>query len=1266
MNIQSLSTLLNESNLTGMVHAFAFATCILLSALAALMAGCCAVRHVLAESARFGAWAGRTPKTTVAAVLIALAVATHSGGSKPQSGSPFLPSRQQVSLVRSLPQNPSLPEGCAMPPPPEGFNPPARHTNTFTQAQYDACFALTSVTNLPHDFGEPSGAEVSEHVSGHGIHDEACWIPLPSGFNAGGLEDRSRAVTAVCAVPSGMIVLDGPPDRLAPSAPVFAGDVTNRLLSVLQTPSGLLPPEGRLWSAAETGGQHLVTWRGLMLGRIAEAKADLQCRLSPDGDFDYFIRPLPDADLSAVTNWLIAAQDAGGGETRAFATNAPLSAAVPDNGETLALRWTAFGRLDPAVPDTDSDGLTDWEELFVHRTALRNRDSDNDGLEDGEEVLKYGTDPLKPDSLEDGTNDFWRVVDPATLTNAPWTEGGEGLALLTLETRLDADGGVAALRVGDALVPILPGTSRTSRVAIPRGVDVPFALIPGPGTDAGAASVTAVEASPLVVAYDDADAFLIPAGSGAWAAAAAGFQPLSATPASGVKRGVLHGVNYEFYALPLCPHTGNGTLHVRCVGSLPPHVSAFGFTDGSALSPSFGVSEQKLADDNPALAGVPGAQLADVRVTLGVAFSGTAKALGSGADTAPAHLCVLSAGTGGGKDVPTEGECLCCPGETCPCRCDPPSACACAVCRDSYYADAPINSAGQALGTADRPDTLLLAGGAPDEVRAGPAKANGLSPLDDACALCGCPWTGGDGGESRAAVIYRRTSNLSAVPAEGFAATSGVFTVTGTAPGDTVWEDVFTWKAGLYCSRGRYTVVGLGIGFPNAVPGAAPRVQTGHTNVLLVTTQLPTNSAGTVSFSDHTFVADVTVKNRQTGLYEALQGSYGAAGWLENYVAADTRSAELRYAATAAGSRTFTVTYTQPGAAPSSVSTNLAFEAVRLLAEPVTAASDPATGFVYNPSGMPLGGTDRFRIEVAEGSVPNGEITWTVKSGAACVSLAGGNTGPEVALHADAVGAFTLEADVRGLVVTSPNVRPFFSGEVLQTKTVPATVWVVRDTDGHTPADSTRIAAIIADANKLLRQAAITISWNGTVSHTNRNDWYTLELPADNVVTNGSTIWQMMSCANGTGGIEFYFVDNMVAQGGGGPPTHGFNVRGLGLALGDQATGHTLAHEVLHECGLADIYNSAGGLSVSGPVAPTRMGGADWGGGYYPAGLLQEDFNQGSLLMYGDGDPEGITSFDLPWGGIYGVGNNVLPLTGYFLGLVSVGRGGMEAGEPAH
>ena len=1036
-------------------------------------------------------------------------------------------------------------------------------------------------------------------------------MSLTAGFNAGGLEDRSRSVTAVCAAPSGMLLLDGPPDRLAPRAPVFPDLSSNRVLSVLQTPSGLLPPEGRLWSAAATGGWHTVAWEGLMPGRRAEAKADLQCRLHPDGDFEYFIRSRPGSDLSAVTNWLIGARGAGGGDVFAFSDTTPVSTVLPADGATLALRWTALGRLDPAVPDTDGDGLTDWEELMVYRTGLRRWDTDGDGLGDGDEVLKYGTDPLSPDSLGDGTNDFWRVVDAALLASAPspWMEGGEGLALLTLESRLEGGDGLAALRIGDVVVPVRPGTAEVSRVAIPQGVDVPFVLAPHSGTSADDAAVTVVGAAPIIVALDADNVFRVSA------------------PAGGFKRGSMHGFNYVLSPVPFCPHTGNDTLRAEAVGKLPAHVAAFGFGTAPDVSPTYSVSEAYLKSRFPHLAATPGAHTVQLPVRLGVVLTaGSAKAFGEGADTVPAHLCVLyTGGDGGGPTVPP-GECPCCPGQTCPCRCESPDVCGCEACRNGYHVDAPTNSAGQAAGTVDRPHRLLLAGGAPDSVAAAPAQGGGISPLDNACTLCGCTQTVAGGGSPLPAEIYRRTAHLSAAPAAGFASTAGVFTVTGTAPGDRVGEDVFTWTTGrFFFSRGRYTVVGLDVCLSNAPAGAPPRVQAGHTNILIVTTRIPTNSAGTVLFSGHAAGASAAVRNRLTGQHEPLQGSYEASGWLSAY-AGQSRTAEVRYAADATGPHGLTVTYAQPDTLPGSVSTNLAFEAIRILSEPVTAAADPA-GHVVNPGGMPLGGTGHFKVEVADGAVPDADITWTVKSGAGRVAFAGGSAGPDVTVNAAATGTFTLEADVRGLVITPPHVRPHFSGAVLPAVTVPVTVWIVRKEDGLPIREPTTIPELLTDANRILWQNGLTLVQSGSYHLLNNTNW----LNHIDVVNPANTnLSAMLNTTNSMGNaVELYFV-NMLE---GGDAAGVRWPEGIAIAAGGDA--HTVAHEILHDCGLEDIYAESGEEGVLLEALTQQGVPADWGGGYYHSWLIQRDVIK-RLVMRSNLGPLETGGTDLPTGDVRG------------------------------
>jgi outer membrane protein OmpA-like peptidoglycan-associated protein len=65
---------------------------------------------------------------------------------------------------------------------------------------------------------------------------------------------------------------------------------------------------------------------------------------------------------------------------------------------------------DPLNPDTDGDGLTDYEEIYVYGTDPLNPDTDGDGLSDGDEVNVYGTDPLDPDTDGDGLTDCQEVL----------------------------------------------------------------------------------------------------------------------------------------------------------------------------------------------------------------------------------------------------------------------------------------------------------------------------------------------------------------------------------------------------------------------------------------------------------------------------------------------------------------------------------------------------------------------------------------------------------------------------------------------------------------------------------------------------------------------------------------------------------------------------------------------------------------------------------------------------------------------------------------
>ena len=78
---------------------------------------------------------------------------------------------------------------------------------------------------------------------------------------------------------------------------------------------------------------------------------------------------------------------------------------------------------DPDSEDTDSDGLSDYTEVFVTHTDPLLADTDGDGLSDGDEVNTHGTNPLLSDTDNDGLNDDAEINTWGTNPNNPDTDG---------------------------------------------------------------------------------------------------------------------------------------------------------------------------------------------------------------------------------------------------------------------------------------------------------------------------------------------------------------------------------------------------------------------------------------------------------------------------------------------------------------------------------------------------------------------------------------------------------------------------------------------------------------------------------------------------------------------------------------------------------------------------------------------------------------------------------------------------------------------------
>ncbi|MBI4326909.1 MAG: hypothetical protein HY674_16845, partial [Chloroflexi bacterium] len=95
-------------------------------------------------------------------------------------------------------------------------------------------------------------------------------------------------------------------------------------------------------------------------------------------------------------------------------TNDLADATTVPSGDRLTYLQKYRYRLDPERPDTDVDGLTDFDELFVYGTNPRLADSDGDGIPDGYEVA-HGLNPLRNDTNEDldldGLTNIYEVLN---------------------------------------------------------------------------------------------------------------------------------------------------------------------------------------------------------------------------------------------------------------------------------------------------------------------------------------------------------------------------------------------------------------------------------------------------------------------------------------------------------------------------------------------------------------------------------------------------------------------------------------------------------------------------------------------------------------------------------------------------------------------------------------------------------------------------------------------------------------------------------------
>ena len=87
----------------------------------------------------------------------------------------------------------------------------------------------------------------------------------------------------------------------------------------------------------------------------------------------------------------------------------PFKKDTDDDGTSDYEEIFVYG-TNPLKSDTDDDGVDDYKEVFMYKTNPLKADSDEDGIPDGGEVFKYGTNPLKKDTDSDGVDDHEEIL----------------------------------------------------------------------------------------------------------------------------------------------------------------------------------------------------------------------------------------------------------------------------------------------------------------------------------------------------------------------------------------------------------------------------------------------------------------------------------------------------------------------------------------------------------------------------------------------------------------------------------------------------------------------------------------------------------------------------------------------------------------------------------------------------------------------------------------------------------------------------------------
>ena len=252
-----------------------------------------------------------------------------------------------------------------------------------------------------------------------------------------------------------------------------------------------------------------------------------------------------------------------------------------------------------------------------------------------------------------------------------------------------------------------------------------------------------------------------------------------------------------------------------------------------------------------------------------------------------------------------------------------------------------------------------------------------------------------------------------------------------------------------------------------------------------------------------------------------------------------------------------------------------------------------------NPCAIVTGTNACFAVEFKAFEPDPHQIQWSIVQGSAWF-VGGKDYGTRVRVASSTPGQ-CVKLRVQ---VGDCRSRPIeMCAYVVDPLNVKLTVWIVGNNDGsYYASNEAAVRSMVEVANKIYEQIGVGF-YIDSISYTNRNDLLDL--------SNGNTYAlrrsELTSLAPDTGGLELYFVKSLrrlvIA-----------NENQRGIVLSEKASVTTLAHEIGHSFGCADIYD----VKKSDRTTPLQDSyvkkehcEGDWSNGlgcrYYSPDIVQEE-----------------------------------------------------------